>query len=121
MAACACARLALPHAKDGAARAAIEMAEAWCRGEATVEQVRAAYAAADAAAAYAYAATDAAGAAAYAAAYAAAAAAYAAADAADAAAAAAADAAAARAATLRQCADIVRKHRPVAPEIGACV
>ena len=60
MAACACARLALVHVPPGEERprVAIETAEAWCRGEATIEQVKearrnaaaAAYAAADAAA-----------------------------------------------------------------------
>ncbi len=58
MAACACARLALVHVPPGEERprVAIETAEAWCRGEATIEQVRkasrnvdAAYAAAAAA------------------------------------------------------------------------
>lgn len=74
LAACACARLALVHVPPGEERprVAIETAEAWCRGEATIEEVRkasrnadaayAAYVAADAAAdaAYAYAAADAA-------------------------------------------------------------
>ncbi len=42
MAACACARLALVHVPTGEERPriAIETAEAWCRGEATIEQVR---------------------------------------------------------------------------------
>ena len=77
-AACDCARLAW-ELQDTAGHAAIETAEAWCHGEATIEQVQAAaYAAfaADAAAdAYAAAAAYAAAyaAAAYAAAYAAAA------------------------------------------------
>ena len=94
-AACACARTALPHVPPGEdrPRLAIELAEAWCNGRATIVEVRtaayaayAAYAAADAAdadadAAYAaYAAADAADAAN--AAYAAANAAYADADAA---------------------------------------
>ena len=72
MAACACARLALVHVRIGEERPriAIETAEAWCRGEATIEQVREARKAADAADAAAYAA---AAAHAYAAAYAAAA------------------------------------------------
>ena len=51
--ACDCARLALPYVLDGEARPlkAIEIAEAWVRGEATIEDVRnAADAAADAAA-----------------------------------------------------------------------
>ena len=109
-AACACARTALPHVPPGEdrPRLAIELAEAWCNGRATIVEVRtaanaaanaaydaydanAAYAAAYAATAYA-AAADAAANAAYAAA---ANAAYAAAAAADAAPyAAAADAAA---------------------------
>ncbi len=98
MAACACARLALVHVPAGEQRPriAIETAEAWCRGEATIEQVKearrnAADAAADAADAYA----------AYAAAYAA----YAAA-AADAAA--YAYYAAARTRTLQEAAELVR-------------
>ena len=51
-AACACARLALPHVPAGETRPliAIETAEKWCEGEATIEEVRkaaeAAYAAA---------------------------------------------------------------------------
>ncbi len=105
MAACACARLALVHVPPGEERprVAIETAEAWCRGEATIEQVRkasrnvdAAYAAAAAAATAAYAAyaADAADAAAYAAYAAAAAAAYA--------------AYAARASALKKAADLVR-------------
>jgi hypothetical protein len=130
LAACECARLALPYTKDPRVFKCIETAEAWTRGEATVEEARkardAAYsAAADAAFAAAYAA-DAAFAAAYsAAADAAFAAAFAAAYAADAAfaaayaAAAAADAAFAaadaRKMVLKQCADIVRKHYPKAP------
>jgi hypothetical protein len=95
LAACECARLALPYTKDPRVLKCIETAEAWTRGEATNEEI---YAAADAAAA----AADAAAAAAYAAAYAAA----------D-----AASAAAARFATLKQCADIVRKHYPTAPDL----
>ena len=85
LAACACARLALKFVKADENRPfkAIETAEAWTRGEATIGEVRsAAYAAADAAAyadAYA-AAASAATAAAYADAYASAAS-YAAADA----------------------------------------
>ena len=67
LAACACARLVLPYVRKGEERPlkAIETTEAWCRGEATIEQVRcartfAAAAYADAAAAYAaYAADDA--------------------------------------------------------------
>ena len=52
MAACACARLALVHVPPGEERprVAIETAEAWCRGEATIEQVRKASRNADAAA-----------------------------------------------------------------------
>ena len=87
LAACACARTALPHIPPGEdrPRIAIETTEAWARGDATLADVRAAanaaaYAAAyaDAAAYAAYAANAAAYAAAYADAYAAAAAAYAA-------------------------------------------
>lgn len=108
-----CARLPLKYVPDGEnrPRVAIETYEAWGRGEATIEQVRAAVGGAyvvDAAAAAAYAAY---------AAYAAAAAAAAAASAADvayaaavSAAAAAAAAAAARSVTLARCADIVRLH-----------
>ena len=57
-AACACARTALPHVPPGEdrPRLAIELAEAWCNGRATIVEVRAAayaayaaYAAADAA------------------------------------------------------------------------
>jgi len=102
MAACACARLALVHVPAGEMRplAAIETAEAWCRGEATIEQVKAARdaawrcpaSAAAAAASAAYAAY--ADAAAYAAAYAASAAA----------------SAAGRSSTLARCADEVRKR-----------
>ena len=90
MAACACARLSLKHVPSGEdrPRIAIETAESWCRGEATIDQVRKAR---DAAYAYATAA-----AAAYAAAY-------------------AADAAA-RSATLHECADIVRRMLPM-PEL----
>jgi hypothetical protein len=51
LAACACARTALPYAKGPEALTAIETTEAWCRGEATIGQVRvagaAAYAVAD--------------------------------------------------------------------------
>jgi hypothetical protein len=84
LAACDCARLALPYTTDPRVLACIKTTEAWCRGEATIEQVRqaqrgawAAYAAASAAAAYADAyaaaayAADAAAAADHAAAYAA--------------------------------------------------
>ena len=42
LAACACARLALVRGPDGELRPlrAIETAEAWCRGEATIQEVR---------------------------------------------------------------------------------
>lgn len=95
LAACDCAELALIHvlAGEDRPRIAIETARAWARGEATIEQVRAA----------AYAATRAAASAASAAAYAA-----------DAAARAAASAAAS-AAALSQCADIVRRYWPEVP------
>ena len=117
LATCECARLALKHVSKGEnrPRLAIETAEAWTKGEAILSQVRkAAYAAAYAAYTAAYAADDAA--------YAAYAAAYAAytADAADAAYAAAYAAYAAYTAkkeTLKQCADIVRKHYPMAPKL----
>ena len=119
IAACECARLALPYAKSPTVLICIETAEKWSRGEATIEQVHearrnaaadayAAYAAAAAAAAYAAAAADDAYAYAAYAYAAAAAAAYAYADAA----AAYADA---RKKTLAQCADIVRKHYPRPP------
>jgi len=136
-AACACARTALPRVPAGEERPrlAIEMAEAWSRGEATLYDVlraaQAASAAASAAADAAYAAAASAAAdAAYAAADADAAAAYAAAAAADDAAAAyaapsaAADADAyaavdasaaadaARSASLARSADIVREILP---------
>ena len=50
---CQCARLALPHVAAGELRplTAIETAEAWVRGEATMEEVKSAAEAADAAAA----------------------------------------------------------------------
>jgi hypothetical protein len=117
LAACECARLALPHTKDPRVLACIETTERWCRGEATILQVREARAYAYAyAAAYAAYAADAADADAAAAADAAADAAYADAAAADAAAAYAAYAAdAARTKTLKLCADIVRKHFPTLP------
>ena len=61
LAACRCARLALPYVSSGELRPlkAIETAEAWCAGKATKTEVRAAAAAAAAAAvnAAAYAAT----------------------------------------------------------------
>ena len=77
LAACECARLALPYTKDPRVLKCIETAEAWTRGVATKEQVRAVADAADAAAAYA----------------------------------------AKRKEVLRSCADIVRKHYPVAPKL----
>ena len=40
LAACACARTALPYASGPEALAAIEAAEAWCRGETTLKDVR---------------------------------------------------------------------------------
>jgi hypothetical protein len=123
--ACQCARLALPNVPAGETRPlrAIEVAEAWTRGEGTLKEVRAAAAAAayaadaDAAYAAAYAAdADAAYAAAYAAdADAADAAAYAAAAAYVAYAAYAADAAAD--AVRQQCADLVRAEWPTPPEV----
>ena len=92
LAACECARLVLSRvpAGENRPRIAIETAEAWCRGEATIEQVRAAYTAAYTAAANSG----------YTAAYTA----YAANS----------GYTAARADTLRQCADIARKHIPLA-------
>ena len=90
---CEVARLAIVHVHAGEyrPRIAIETAEAWARGQATIEQViaaaSAAASAADSAAAYA----------AYAAAYSA--------------------AYAARTKALATCADIVRKHYPTAPHI----
>jgi len=68
LAACGCARLVLHLVAEDEPRPrlAIETAEAWCRGEATIHDVKAAYAAAYAASAYA-AYADAAYAAAYAA------------------------------------------------------
>ena len=110
LAACECARLALPYVKGGELRPlrAIETAEAWAKGKAELKDVRAAAYAAAAAGAAAY--TAVAGAAAYAAAVAGAAA-YAA-DATDAAA-----AAAARSEVLKECADIARKYHPKAPRL----
>ena len=115
-AACACARTALPRVPAGEERPriAIETAEAWSRGEATIDDVL--RAARDACAAWNNAAAAAAHAAAYAAyaaadtASAAADAAYAAAAAADDAYAAAADAA--RSDSLARSADIVREILP---------
>ena len=139
---CECARLSLKYVKKGEIRPlkAIETAEKWVKGKATIEEVRdAAYAAASASA---YAADYAAYAAASASAYAAAADAYAAASAASYAAtaattatttaataayaasyAAAADADAsdasdaAQCTALKRCADIVRKHYPNVPKL----
>ncbi len=125
LAACDCARTSLMYVPAGEdrPRLAVEAAEAWCRGEATVEEVRHAYAAANAAyanaaayAAYAaYAAVYAANAAVYAAVYAAnaaaRAAANAAADAADAAARAAANAAARAAGRVTGHAEMARLIR----------
>jgi hypothetical protein len=116
--ACKCARLALKYVPEGETRPlkAIETAEKWANGEATIEEVRAAaYAAYNAAAyaayaAYAAAAAYAADAAAYAA-YAAAANAYAV-DVAYAAAGTANAATANARTSLKQCADIVRKDYP---------
>lgn len=116
LAACACARLALPHVRQGEARPlqAIETAERWARDESgvTLEDVWKASRAAANAAAAAYAAAAAAAYAAYAA-YAAAdaaAAAYAANGANAANAAAYAADAAAHAKALAQCAALVREH-----------
>ena len=106
-AACQCARLALPHVPAGETRPlkALETAEAWTRGEATIEDVRAA---ASAALAAVRAEADASWA------CASAAAAWAASGAARRAASAAGAAAgawnAAWAAKLAECADIVREH-----------
>jgi hypothetical protein len=104
LAACACARTALKYVPKGEMRPlrAIETAEAWTRGEATIEEVRTAAYAARAAAVTAYAEFVAA----YAAAYAAYASAASAASAAYASA--AANAAYARSSSLRKMADIVR-------------
>ena len=120
LAACACARLALPiwekrYPDDKRVRDCIETAEKWARNEATLEALqvsrRNCYAAAAAGAAAAYAAAADATTYAYAAAAAAAGAA-----AAYAAAGYAADAAcAARSKPLKQCAEIVRKHYPELP------
>jgi len=108
LAACACARLSLDHIPAGEQRplAAIDMAEAWARGQdgASLDDIRrtVAYAAATAAASAAASATAAASAAASA---------YAAASAA----ASAYAAASARKKTLLQCAEIVRSMYPKAP------
>jgi len=107
LAACGCARLSLKYVKAGEERPriAIETAEKWARGKATIEEVRIAAYAAYAAAYAVYAAAYAAYAAAYAA-YAAAYAAYAA-------------YAAERAKVLKQCASIVRKFYPRLPRLEA--
>ena len=52
-AACQCARTALKHTKDPRVLACIETVERWCVGNATLEEVKKARAAAAAAAAYA--------------------------------------------------------------------
>jgi hypothetical protein len=106
--ACDCARTSLPYTKDPHVRVCIETIEAWCRGEATKDQVElAAAGASDASDASdaAWAASDAAWAAWAVRAVWAARAAWAAWAAAD---------------TLadKQHADIMRKHYPIAPEIG---
>ena len=115
LAACACARLALPRVPAGEERPriAIETAEAWARGAASLVEVRAAADAAYYAAAYYASAAARAAAAAAAVAYASAAYATAAANAAANASADAADAASAAAsaactATLAECARLVR-------------
>ena len=101
LAACKCARLALPHVPAGELRplAAIEASERYCRGEATIDEVGAAARAARAA----WAAARAAGAAGDAEAAGAAGAAWA--------------AEAAGAAVLKTCADIVRDSYPKPPAI----
>lgn len=105
LAACECARLALPHARGPEALAAIEAAEGWAAGRVVMDDLRCAYAFA----AFADAANAAASSAAYAAnaafAYAANVASYASYAAYDA-------CAAARESTLATCADIVRRHFP---------
>jgi hypothetical protein len=139
--ACECARLSLPvweryYLEDRTPHVAIETAERWTRGEATLEEVQSAadasYSAADAscsagaaasaASAVAYAAYAGACASTYAAASAAAYAyasdaAYTASAYASYAASAYASDAAARASVLRECADIVRRHYPEPPAI----
>ena len=102
LAACKCARLSLKHVTKGETRplAAIQTAEWWCRGKASIEDVRtAAYAASYAA----YVAADSAYAASYAANAAADAASYA--------------AYAARIKMLKRCVEIVRKSFPKPPTI----
>ena len=111
--ACECSRLSLPifekrYPNDMRPRICLDVAERWARGEATIEELREARAAAYATAyatAYAYAAAAAdtyADTAAAAAAYATAAA-----------------AADARSRVLATCADIVRRHYPQPPKIAA--
>ena len=102
--ACDCATLAIKHSRKNrkVCEKAIQTTRAWTTGKATIIEVRNAAAAADAAAAY------------YAAYYAAAAAASAAADAAYYGY--AVYAAVARTKILKKCADIVRKHYPIAPK-----
>ncbi|KKL52844.1 hypothetical protein LCGC14_2281380 [marine sediment metagenome] len=112
LAACECARLSLPYVKKGDKRPlkAMEVAEQWAKGEGniTLEDVRAAafYAASYAASA------------ASSAAYSAASSAYSADSAASSAYSAAYSAySPVRQRTLKQCADIVRKHYPVPPTL----
>jgi hypothetical protein len=121
MAACACARLSLKYVPASELRPlrCIEKTEAWCRGEATLTDVRKARAAsasyaADAAGDAGDASAASASYASYAAADAAASASYAAAAAANAADAAGdAGDASARSTTLAECADIVRRMLPM--------
>ena len=112
--ACECARLSLPHVREGEdlPREAIELAERWAEGDGGVS-INDLCDAAEAANAAAHAANAAAHAA-YAAAYAASEASYAAAEAAD-----EADAAVANCDLLGECADIVRKHYPTNPVLNA--
>jgi len=132
LATCECVRPSLKFVPEDEKRPliAIETAEKWAKGKATLQEVKKAAAAAyDARAAYAYTAAYATSAATASAAYAtsaaAASAAYAAAATATAATAAAAAAAtyaasaayAARKETLKQCAEIVRKHYPEPPKL----
>jgi len=129
LAACGCARLALPYVRNGELRPlkSVEVAEQWARGEngITIQDVRDASHAASAAsaaeaadhAASAASAASAAASAASAAWYAAQYAEYAAAEAAQYAAYAAS--AAARQATLKVCANIVRRYYPIAPAYAA--
>jgi hypothetical protein len=112
LACCECVRLALPifekrYPEDNRVLVCIETTEKWARGEATIEQVKQARRVCYIIYAYTYDAAAAAAAAAYDA-LAACNAAAAAADAAD---------AAERTRILKQCADIVRKYYPQAPEL----